>query len=65
MKTRPQGELISPFGPPVWVGKLDEDIINDVNDIIESRRESALQNAIFGDFDLSQMIKQNLLMGSF
>lgn len=38
MKTRPQGEIISPFGPPVWVGKLDEDIINDVNDIIESRR---------------------------
>ena len=29
MKNSPEGELITPFGPPVWVGKMDMDVIDD------------------------------------
>ena len=38
MKNSPEGELITPFGPPVWVGKMDMDVIDEVNRDIESRR---------------------------
>lgn len=34
------GNLITPFGPPVWVGKMDMSVIDEVNEQIESRRYS-------------------------
>jgi len=34
----PEGETLSPFGPPVWIGKLDKEFIKEANTCIEQRR---------------------------
>ena len=36
----PDGQMISPFGPPIWVGQMSDEVINEVSRIIESRRDT-------------------------
>ena len=45
----PKGNLITPFGPPVWIGKLDDAMIDHAIDCIESRRNQS-------EFDMSSRL---------
>ena len=65
--TKTQGHCFSPFGPPVYVGKMDMSVIEEVQSHIESVRNDSsrdmgerLAGRIIQQYDISDLCSENV-----